>query len=126
MAQSEIDFAEEAEALQDSLALIDLLSHPSSSNAATLVIKKLERLRVRMDGTKNHGRPHVHIDYGKQLHFASYAIDTGERLAGNLKTAYDKTVREWINKNRQKLVVAWEAIQGGTIPENTLAELKAG
>jgi len=45
-----------------------------------LVLKRIQAIRIRMDGNRNHQRAHVHIDYGPEYHVASYAIDTGERL----------------------------------------------
>jgi len=49
------------------------------------LVRNLPSVSVRMDGTKNHHRPHVHISVGKQKHVASLAIDNGELLAGRLK-----------------------------------------
>jgi hypothetical protein len=46
-----------------------------------LLIKELLNMRLRIDGSKTHGRPHIHIDYGKNRHAASYAIDDGARLS---------------------------------------------
>jgi hypothetical protein len=57
-----------------------------------------------MDANRNHKRPHIHIDYKEEYHSASYAIDTGERLAGRLGTQYDQLVRRWISGCRPKLL----------------------
>jgi Domain of unknown function (DUF4160) len=69
---------------------------------------------------------HIHIDYGNQFRVASYAIDTGERLAGNLDRKYDKQVKAWITSYRDPLFEAWTTMQAGHKPEDTiLAELKS-
>jgi hypothetical protein len=46
-----------------------------------------------MDVNKNHRRPHVHVDYGKEYHTAAYAIDTGERLASSGRPIRSGSVR---------------------------------
>jgi hypothetical protein len=30
-------------------------------------VKTLRGIRIRMNGSKNHKRPHVHVDYGKRV-----------------------------------------------------------
>jgi hypothetical protein len=77
-----------------------------------------------MDGNLNHKRPHIHIDYGKQHHVASYAIDSGERLVGSLDRKYDKQVQAWIAMHRDQLLQAWEITQSGQRPQMIINELK--
>jgi hypothetical protein len=101
------------EKLQDKLALIDLMSRPRRGNYSELLIKELLPLEVRMEQDKNHKRPHVHINYGKQKHVASYAIDNGERLVGDLSSKYDKVVTSWINENQARLLQIWTEMQAG-------------
>jgi hypothetical protein len=62
-----------------------------------------------MDGNKNHKRPHVHIDYGEEYHTASYAIDNGERIAGELHGKYDQEVSAWIVKMQTSAIAGMEA-----------------
>jgi Domain of unknown function (DUF4160) len=112
--------------LQDAF-MIDLFTRPARPNNAAwmeLLIKKLQAIKIRMDGNKNHTRPHVHIDYGKEYHVASYAIDTGDRLVGNLDTKYDRAAREWIAGNRVKLFEAWELMQAGKTADPIAYELR--
>lgn len=91
---------------------------------APLMLKRLLAMRIRIDGDKTHGRPHVHIDYGSNFHKASYAIDNGERLAGGLDRKYDKAARKWIKKNRKQLLKAWKAITGGRDATKLVARLR--
>lgn len=72
----------------------------------------------------SHKRPHIHIDYGPQNHVASYAIDTGMRLSGNLHRKYDQAVRDWIGERKADLVTAWELMQAGKPTENVIAQLQ--
>ena len=76
-----------------------------------------------MDGNKNHKRPHVHIDYGKERHVASYAIDTGERLVGHLDNKYDNKVRKWIDEKKLTLMQIWVQTQAGQNTDAIVCEL---
>jgi|GEM_PF-952934 len=77
------------------------------------LVARLETLEIRMDACKNHGRGHVHIKYKKNGHAASYAINDGSRLAGELPTYYDRKVRSWIIKNQPELQTLWASTQNG-------------
>jgi hypothetical protein len=89
-----------------------------------LMIKRLLAMALRIDGDLKHGRPHLHVDYGGNYHKASYAIDDGQRLAGGLDSKYDKAVREWIGRNRRKLIKAWSAITSGRDAKKLVAMLR--
>jgi hypothetical protein len=56
----------------------------STSGTSFLLVTRLQGIRIRMDASKNHKRPHVHVDYGREYHTASYAIDSGERTLVSL------------------------------------------
>src|SRR5438874_228806 len=102
--KSRMHLRKELMRLQDRLATVDLLTADRSDpDLLFILLKRLEAIRIRMDSSKNHQRAHVHIDYGKQYHAASYAIDTGKRIAGKLDRKYDRTVQEWIADYRPKL-----------------------
>ena len=88
-------------------------------------VKTLKGIRIRMDGSKNHRRPHVHVDYGKEYHTASYAIDNGERIAGELERKYDGEVCIWIAKCRPQLLRAWKLTQAGQNADEVICELRA-
>jgi Domain of unknown function (DUF4160) len=85
---------EAAKRLQYDLGLIDLLNRPSrfgGEDYVELTVVRLASLKIKIypeDGP--HKEPHIHIDYGKTPHQASYAIRTGQRLAGNLNRKYEK------------------------------------
>jgi len=65
-----------------------------------------------MRAERNHGRPHFHIEY-KREYSASYAVDTLERLAGNMPRKYEKPVLQWASQRQQWLVDTWENLNAG-------------
>jgi hypothetical protein len=109
-----MDWEKALRELQDEMAIIDIhLRAPP--NSIQRLVKQHKAIRLRMDTNLNHKRPHVHVDYGRDRHVASYAIDTGERLVGNLNKAYDGSIRAWIAENRVKLLNGGERCpDGGT------------
>jgi Domain of unknown function (DUF4160) len=130
VSQTEMDlmsFEKELAELQDAFAMVDLLMRPprrGDSAVMKLLLKKLLAIKIRMDGNDNHKRPHVHVDYGKHHHVASYAIDTGERLVGNLNRKYDRAVQEWIAEHTPKLLEAWNQMQAGKCATAIACELR--
>lgn len=73
MTESLNSLQEPAEDLQRALATIDMFlaaGSGRSSQALEALMLKLKNLRIRMDGSTNHARAHVHIDYGHQRHLA--------------------------------------------------------
>lgn len=104
---------EEIEKLQDQLVLIDLNSKPGIRKLTEILLKKDEPLQFRMEQDRNHATPHLHITFGKQNHAASYGINNGQRLAGDLPNRYDKQVTNWINNNKTALTQIWDEIQSG-------------
>ena len=110
--------------LQDDMATVDLLTRRSPPGVIELLVKRFQQIRIRIDGDKNHARPHLHIDYGREYHAASYAIDTGERLAGMLDTKYNNAVQEWIAKSRPVLIQAWALTQAGQNADPIVRELR--
>ena len=77
---------------------------------------------LRMDANRNHSRPHIHLDCGREHHIASYAIDSGKRLAGTAK--YDKPVKIWIEENRELLSEIWRLTRDGPQPEALISEIR--
>ena len=108
--------------LQADLARIDLLNRKSGGFGIELIVLKYENLTIRLDANPNHGRPHLHIDYKKSHHVASYAIDTGERLAGQT-TPYDKAVTKWILANQNDLKITWYDLRQTTANDVIVASL---
>ena len=74
------------------------------------ILARRDPLRIRMYKETQHARPHIHIDYGKERHIASYALDTGVRLAGDLDRRYDKAISAWIARVKERLFNIWTAI----------------
>lgn len=109
--------------LQSTLAMVDLSTHRSPPGRVEYLLKRNQPIALRMDGDKNHNRPHIHVDYGPDYHVASYAIDNGDRLAGTLDRKYDRSVREWIEDNRSLLLEAWAKTQAGKKPDEIICAL---
>ncbi|OIV42274.1 hypothetical protein BKM63_10990 [Flavobacterium johnsoniae] len=62
---------------------------------------------------EHHGEPHVHIDIGKSSHNASISIKKLSFLAGSIEKKYERKVFEWMEKNRDKLLIIWDDMQAG-------------
>jgi hypothetical protein len=107
--------------------MIDLLTRPRGGDGREvleLLLKEFQPIKIKMDGNKNHKRPHVHVEYGRHFHAASFAIDTGERMVGNLARKYDRSVQTWIGENRSKLLQVWALVQKGKDPNAIVCELR--
>lgn len=98
--------------LQDKFAEIDLLTKEDNERLFEILLKKLLPLGFRME-PDHHGTPHIHINYGKEKHIASYRINDGVRVAGNLSNKYDKVVKDWISLNKTILQEIWTAMKNG-------------
>jgi hypothetical protein len=117
---------EEFDELQRLFAQKDLLTEPRRSSRIGLIeilLVKRKNMKIKIYQEKGHHLPHIHIDYGKQQHAASYAIKTGERIEGNLSKKYDDDVSNWLERNRAKVLEIWNAMQAGSQHEKLLAEL---
>ena len=111
-----MNFEEEVAELQRKLAEADLLSMPSRPGRAgrtEFLVIKLGDLKVKMYQEPGHALPHVHVDYGKRHHVASYSIDPTERLVGSLGREYERAITEWIHARRPQLLDVWQAAQLG-------------
>lgn len=103
---------EELNELQDQFAFIDLTTRNGKDRVFEILLKQVLPLEFRME-PDTHGAPHIHINYGKEKHVASYRINDGVRVAGDLANKYDKIVTGWIIKNQTKLQEIWLAMQEG-------------
>jgi hypothetical protein len=111
--------------LQDEFAMVDWFTRPGRpAGAFELMLKRHQAIRLRMDANRNHQRPHIHVDYGKDFHSASYAIDNGERLVGLLDRKYDRPVTQWIAAHRDELTQVWTELRLGQPSEAVIAELR--
>jgi hypothetical protein len=112
-----VAFEEELKQLQHRLAFVDLLSErqtKAGGGTLPLLLMKLRALKIKMYQEPGHQLPHVHIDYGRRNHVASYSISEPKRLAGTLDAKYDREVVGWIAACRDKLLELWRSLQSGT------------
>jgi hypothetical protein len=117
---------DDLEVLQNQLAQVDFLTTPSRSSKTSdlsFLLVKRGHLKFKMYQEHGHALPHIHIDYGKLTHAASYRIDPPSRLTGNLDGKYDKPITEWISSRKNKLLEAWAIMQAGDDPTHFTHEL---
>ena len=76
------------------------------------LVKRLTNVKVKMY-QEQHKLPHVHLDIGSEKHSASIAISTQALLAGSVDNKYEKTVMDWIGKNKDNLLKIWNNMQQG-------------
>lgn len=117
----------ELRTLQKRLAEVDMLTAPSRSTHSgftELLLLKLQNLKMKMYQEKGHELPHVHVDYGKQHHAASFAISPPRRLDGTLAKKYERVILDWIQENIDKLLEIWEQLQSGVDPKELVPQLK--
>lgn len=101
--------------LQDTLALADLRRWPLHRVPGSYGGWKNDtrQLRVTMRQGGGQAAPQVEIFYGSQEYAARYAIETGQRLDGNLDRKYDRAVGLWIARKQEHLLTIWHALQSG-------------
>jgi Domain of unknown function (DUF4160) len=112
--------------LQQQLAQVDLLTEPgrrAQGEFIKVLVVKLRNVKIKMYQETGHQIPHVHVDYGRDHHVASYSIAETRRLAGTLETKYDREVVAWITKHRTKLLEVWGTAQAGENPGPLIAEI---
>lgn len=119
----------EFEELQRMLAQTDLLFEPRSrvrnNDFLEILLIKRKCLKLKIYQEVGHAMPHLHIDYGKEHHTASYTIESGEKIEGNLPKRYDYDVNRWIIQHRERLLEVWASLQMGRDPKLLVAELQA-
>lgn len=115
-----------ASKLQNDFGLVDLLTKPSRSGRGSMefLVVKLDRLKIKIYQEKGHSLPHIHVDYGKQHHAASFSIDPPKRIEGQLDGKYDRSVQEWLARNKDVLIALWAALQAGESLDAFVAELQ--
>jgi hypothetical protein len=109
-----VSLEDEFSELQRLLAQKDLITEPrkgSGSGFIELLLAKRKNIKYKMYQERGHIMPHIHIDYGRTIHVASYSVETGERLEGNLPKKYDIDVSNWLSTNKEKLVEIWKSFQ---------------
>jgi hypothetical protein len=113
--------------LQRSLATVDLSTEPRPTGRVEIfkvLVLRLQHLKVKMYQEMGHKTPHLHVDYGTERHMASYAIEDGARLAGELDSKYDRTIAAWIAERRAQLLDTWNALQQGEDASVLIGELR--
>ncbi len=112
--------------LQRRLAEVDLLTEPrkaSRHGSLELLLLKLKNIKLKIYQEIGHAMPHIHIDYGKQNHAASFSIKNPSRIEGSLNKKYDKQIISWINQNKETLLGIWNEMQIGSNAEYLIAHL---
>jgi hypothetical protein len=111
--------------LQSDLSIIDFLTNNRQRNdCIELLVTKLQNIKIKIYQEKGHSTPHIHIDYGKEHHAASYSINDGRRLVGNLSRKYDHGIKNWISNSHESLLVLWETVQKGEQTNEIVAEIQ--
>ncbi|NFB73599.1 DUF4160 domain-containing protein [Clostridium butyricum] len=107
--------------------MVDLLTNGRSTSGKyqEFLVKKLKSIKIKMYQEEKHALPHVHVDFGKQHHIASYSIENGERLVGNLDKKYDKVIESFICENRSKLLNIWDNTVRGIDMKYLVAEISS-
>lgn len=121
-----MELGSELEELQSQLAQVDMLTTPTRSHRSSyisLLLLRRGNLKLKMYQEPGHNLPHIHIDYGRQSHVATYCIDPPARLVGTLDGKYDRSVTEWISSRKEKLLEAWSLLQTGGDPVPLVLEL---
>ncbi|WP_316632631.1 DUF4160 domain-containing protein [uncultured Flavobacterium sp.] len=100
--------------LQDSFAMIDLMSNSTSGKGllTEILLKRILPLEFRME-PDTHKTPHLHISYGINKHAASYSLIDGKPIVGEIPSKYDKKAKTWIDANQQILMQIWEELKKG-------------
>jgi hypothetical protein len=62
----------------------------------------------------DHAPAHFHAIYGD--HEATFSIDTGELLDGNIPKTAERLIREWRVLHLEELVANWKFARAGELP----------
>lgn len=95
----------------------------SESRRPALMVLRLRDLKLKMYQEKRHALPHLHVDYGKKHHVASFSIEPTRCVEGYLDRDVYVTVESWIEKNKEGLLVLWRTLQTGGDAHLVVAEL---
>ncbi len=60
---------------------------------------------------REHGVPHFHARYGRQI--AVFAVESLERIRGELPRHAERLLREWAELHRNELMRNWEHARAG-------------
>ena len=122
-----VELTEMLKNLQSSLANIDLLTRSSSASShifPEFLVSKLENIKIKIYQEQKHPLPHIHIDYAKRLHVASFSINPATMIDGSIDKKYEKSITDWITTNKGMLLKIWAEAQSGGNPGSLIAELE--
>ncbi len=85
--------------LQEKFAFVDLMTKGGKEGLLEVLLKKILPLEFRIE-PDNHV-PHIHINYGKEKHKASYRINDGVRVAGGLDNNMIKSLKIGLQQIKQ-------------------------
>ena len=80
-----------------------------------------KKIKVTMHTDSNHGRPHIHINE----HDASFAVDSGELLAGDCDNKTRILIENWIERHRDDLLQLWDIIKKGEAYQPLVEQIKS-
>ena len=85
----------------------------SSINATRFLVATYDNIKITIDNTNNHKRPHIHIGIKKdKYHSASIAIDNGDIL-NNTRSIPDwkvKRIIKWMTENKEVIEKIYRCI----------------
>lgn len=85
------------------------------SHELTTILRCNNNIIVEIREKENgHNRPHFHITI-RGAGDASYAIDTLERIVGEIDSKVEKKILQWAAENKKLLKTEWESFHGSTI-----------
>jgi hypothetical protein len=73
------------------------------------LVHMLQCVSLRIHKEQNHQLPHFHLEFKKE-YSASYAIETGQRLAGQVPSRYEKAMLTWAKQNSALLIKVWNSL----------------
>ena len=117
---------EKLKLLQHELALIDFYTpslHHTSPDSSEFLLLKLKEIKLKMYQERGHSMPHIHIDYGKQHHVASFSINPIAKIEGSLPKNYHDRIIIWITNHKEELLKIWIEAQKGGDPMELISEL---
>jgi hypothetical protein len=81
------------------------------------------KLSVRIDNSKLHKTPHIHIDLNGEHHVASISINDLQLKAGNIPKSLLRIIKKWILLNNEILNKMWTQIQNDQVPNELRGKL---
>ncbi len=112
--------------LQAQLGRVDLLNYNSNRRKNSVIeflIVRTQKLKIKMYQEHKHQIPHIHIDYGSEIHSAAYQINPPALIAGHMKREYNASILGWLELNRDSLLKIWDAAHSGGNVQTLVCEV---